>query len=89
MGREYTGGAANCSEGFVISFLKDPPACLGRMAAAVQHSGLGNSQKFVYKTFGTSGRPSRYSVSTVQSQGYAQYFFEGWWTTPAQTNNDW
>ena len=29
------GGAATCSEGFVICFLKVPLACLGSMAAAV------------------------------------------------------
>ena len=28
-------GAETCSEGFVISFLKVPPACLGSMAAEV------------------------------------------------------
>ena len=56
------GGAATCSEGFVISFLKVSLACLGCMTAAVQPSGLGNSQKFVYKTFRTSGRPTRYLI---------------------------
>ena len=58
------GGAATCSEGFVICFLKVPLACLGSMAAAVQPNNLGNSQKKVNKTFGTSGRPTRY-VGTV------------------------
>ena len=44
------GGAATCSEGFVIYFLKVPLACLGSlgsMAAAVQPNSLGNSQKKV------------------------------------------
>ena len=54
------GGAATCSEGFVICFLKVPLACLGSMSAAVQTNSLGNSQKTVYKTFGTSGRPTHY-----------------------------
>ena len=57
------GGAATCSEGFVICFLKVPLACLGNMAAAVQPNSLGNSQKKVNKTFGTSGRPTRYFIS--------------------------
>ena len=39
------GGAATCSEGFVISFLKVPLACLGNMASAVQPNGLGTFQK--------------------------------------------
>ena len=38
------GGAATCSEGFVMCFLRVPLACLGSMAAAVQPNGLGNSQ---------------------------------------------
>ena len=52
------GGAATCSEGFVICFLKVPLACLGSMAAAIQPNSLGNSQKTFYKTFGTRGRPT-------------------------------
>ena len=59
---EVLGGAATCSEGFVICFLKVPLACLGSMAAAVQPNSLGNYQKTVYKTFGTSGRPTQYIV---------------------------
>ena len=51
------GGAATGSEGFVTYFLKVPLACLGSMAAAVQPSGMGNSQKTFYKTFLTSYRP--------------------------------
>ena len=35
------GGAATCSEGFVICFLKVSLACLGSMAAAIQHNSLG------------------------------------------------
>ena len=58
--KSVLGGAATCSEGFVTCFLKVPLACLGCMAAAVQPSGLGNSRKFVYKTFRTSGRPTQY-----------------------------
>ena len=54
------GGVATCSEGFVICFLKVPLVCLGSMAAAVQPNGLGNFQKTVYKTFGTSSRPTQY-----------------------------
>ena len=57
------GGAATCSEGFVICFPKVPPAGLGSMAAAVQHKSLGNFQKKVNKTFRTSGRPTRYIPS--------------------------
>ena len=53
------GGAATCSEGFVICFLKVPLSCLGSMAAAVLPYGLENFQKFVYKTFRTSGGPTR------------------------------
>ena len=33
------GGEATSSEGFVISFLKVPLACLGSMAAAAQQPG--------------------------------------------------
>ena len=53
-------GAETCSEAFVICFLKVPLACLGRMAAAVQPKGLGNSQNTFYNTFGTSCRPRLY-----------------------------
>ena len=66
------GGAATCVQGFVISFLKVPLACLGCMAAAVQPSGLGNSQKFVYKTFGTSGRPTQYFALSRMSCAVVQ-----------------
>ena len=59
------GGAATCSEGFVICFLKVPLAFLGSMAAAVPANSLGNSQKTFYKTFGTSGRPTRYTVADL------------------------
>ena len=59
------GGAAAFSEGFVICFLKVPLACLGNMVAAVQPNSLGNSKKKVNKTFGTSGRFTRYN-SVVQ-----------------------
>ena len=52
-------GAATCSEGFVICSLKVPLACLGSMAGSVMANSLGNSQKKVNKTFGTSGRPTR------------------------------
>ena len=58
-------GAATFSEGFVICFLIVPPACLGSMAAAVKTNSLGNSQKTVNKTFGTSGRPTRYHTACV------------------------
>ena len=43
------GGAATCFEGFVIHFLRVPPACMGCMAATVKPNGLGNSQKIVNK----------------------------------------
>ena len=56
------GGAATCSEGFVTCFLKVSLVSLGSMAAAVQPNSLGNSQKRVNKTFGTSDRPTRYSL---------------------------
>ena len=48
-----------------VCFLKVPLACLGSMAAAVEPNSLENSQKKVNKTFGTSGRPTRYSYSKV------------------------
>ena len=48
---DVLGGAATCSEGFVICFIKVPLACLGSMAIAVQPNSLGNSQKKVIKTF--------------------------------------
>ena len=60
------GGAATCSEGFVMCFLKIPLACMGSMAAAVLPNGLGNFQKFVYKTFGTSGPPGIRLLLIVQ-----------------------
>ena len=63
-------GEATCSKGFVIGFLKVPLACLGSMAAAGQPNGLWNSQIFVYKTFGTSGRPTRYSTEDFLSTSY-------------------
>ena len=52
------GGVDTCSEGSIICFLKVPLACLGSMEAEVQPNGLGNSQKTVYKIFGTNGRPT-------------------------------
>ena len=39
------GGAATCSEGFVICFLKVPLACLGSMAAAVNPTAWGTLNK--------------------------------------------
>ena len=54
------GGAATCSKGFVLCFLKVPLACLGSMAAAVQLNSLGNSWKTFYKTLGTSCCPRLY-----------------------------
>ena len=57
------GGAATCSKRFVICFLKVPLACLGGMAAAVQPNSLGNSQKTVNKTFGTSCLPNQYMLT--------------------------
>ena len=59
-------GAATCSEGFIICFLKVPLACLGSMAAAVLPNSLWNSQKKVYKTFGTSGRPTQYLMGCIR-----------------------
>ena len=47
---EIPGGAATCSEGFVVCFLKVHLVCWGSMAAAVQPNSLGNSQKISYKT---------------------------------------
>ena len=44
------GGAATCSEGCVVNFLKVPLACWGSSVAAVQPNSLGNSQKTSYKT---------------------------------------
>ena len=43
------GGAVTCSEGFVTVFLKVPLACLGSMAAAVQHNSLGTLRKHFTK----------------------------------------
>ena len=54
------GGAATCSKGFAICFLKVALSCLGSMEAAVQPNGLGNSQKTFCKTFWTSCRPRLY-----------------------------
>ena len=68
------GGAATCSEGFVVCFLKVPLACLGSMAAAVQPNSPGNSQKTVNKTFGTSGRPTQY---TKRDMNLSYKFFGG------------
>ena len=45
-----SGGAATCSKGFVVCFLKVPLSCWGSMAAAVQPNSLENSQKTFYKT---------------------------------------
>ena len=59
------GGAATCSEGFVIRFRKVGLVCLDSMAAAVQPNSLRNSQKKVNKTFGRSGRPTGYSVCNI------------------------
>jgi len=42
-------GAATCSQGFVVIFLKVPLACWGSNVAAVQPNSLGNSQKTFYK----------------------------------------
>ena len=58
----YTGWVGHLFRRFCDMFLKVPFACLGSMAAAVavQPNGLGNSQKTVYKTFRTSGRPTQY-----------------------------
>ena len=78
MPNSVLGGAATLSEGFVISFLKVPLACLGCMAAAVQPSGLGNSRKFVYKTFRTSGRPTQYLSWLVLLQTRLLLFLFAW-----------
>ena len=47
---DLPGGAATCSKGFVVHFLKVPLACWGSSVAAVQPNSLGNSQKTFYKT---------------------------------------
>ena len=47
---DVPGGAAICSEGFVVNVLKVPLACWGSMSAAVQPNSLGNSKKTFYKT---------------------------------------
>ena len=59
------GGAATCSEGFVICFIKVPLAYLNSMAAAVYPNSLWNSQKNKHKTLGTSGRPTQYKSATL------------------------
>ena len=43
------GGSATCFEGFVVSFLKVPLACLGSMAAEVQPNSLGTLGKHFTK----------------------------------------
>ena len=53
---EVLGGAATCSEGFVIYPKKVPLTCLGCMAVAVQPNSLWNFQKINNKTFGRRGR---------------------------------
>ena len=57
---DILGGAATCSEGFVLCFLKVPLACWGSMAAAVQPNSLGTLRKRLTKPLGTSGRPTWY-----------------------------
>ena len=54
---ELQSGAAGCEKGLVKCLLKVPLACLGSMAAAVQHNGLCNSQKTIYNTFSTTLPP--------------------------------
>ena len=68
------GGAATCSEGFLICFLRVPPACFGNMAAAVQPNDLGNFQKTVNKTFVTSGCPTQYIISGFHSITFAHIY---------------
>ena len=48
-GRTLLVGAATCSEGFVICFLKVPHAYLGSMAAAVQPNSLETLRKHFTK----------------------------------------
>ena len=57
-----TGWGGHLFRRFCHKFSKSSLACLGNMAAEVQPNGLWNSQKTVYKTFRTSGRPTHYTV---------------------------
>ena len=54
------GGAATCSEGFVINFLRDPQAVGLYCSCHAAQASKRNSKKTYYKTFGTSGRPTQY-----------------------------
>ena len=58
------GGAATCSEGFVICFLKVPLASLSSMAAAVQPNSLGTlSKHFTKPSEQVAAPPSMYHVT--------------------------
>ena len=63
-------GAATCSEGFVICFLKVSLACLGSMAAAVQPKAWGTLRKqFTKPSEQVAAPPSTmYFVIVNQSQ---------------------
>ena len=66
---QVLGGAATCSEGFAIFFLKVPLACMGSMAAAVQPNCLWKSQKTCYKTFTSTCCPRLYlSIQTYTAR---------------------
>ena len=49
MNNPVLGGAATCSKGFVICFLKVPLACLGSMSVTVQPNSLGTLRKHFTK----------------------------------------
>ena len=51
---DIPGGAATCCEGFVYFFSESSP---GRWAVLASK---GNFKKIYYKTFATSGRPTKY-----------------------------
>ena len=53
-------GEAICQKGFVMCFRRVPFACMGSVAAAVQHIGLCKAEETFYKTLGISCRPRLY-----------------------------
>ena len=61
----YTGWAEYLFRRFCNVFSKSSPCLLGQhgSCSTVKSNGLGNSQKIVYKTFGTSGRPTLYILT--------------------------
>ena len=65
-------GASGWEKGFVKCFLKVPIAYFGSTEAAVQPSGLWNSQKTFYKTWKQPDGGQRHSVSVGTLSGSGQ-----------------